>query len=299
MHIRYIESFLTLFEEGNISKASKKLFISQQGLSKQILTLEKELGAKLFERHKNGVIPTLICKKLYPHFLSMQESYSSTKDIIRKHTSDEKGIVTIAFASGISQGLNKDVILNFKKDFPHVNFQIKEWPKRKCIEMLKRNDADLALLVNPFDMSEFDVSELTEGYMYVAIHTDHPLSIHDEIDFKELHEETLITGLEDNCLRELFDYYCELEKIKPNITFSSSYTLDMINTNTDADIIATVTPVMVDKITNPNIKIIKLVTPKPGKLYCCTLKTKKQSKHALTVKKYIEDYFAQIDVISI
>jgi len=281
-----------------MSKASKSLYISQQGLSRQIIALEKELGIKLFERSKNGVVPTVVCKKIYPLLLEMHNSYNSTKEIIRKHTNTEKGIVTIAFASGVSQGLNKDVILNFKNEFPHTKFQIKEWPKSKCIEMLDKKEVDLALLVNPFDLSAFECEQLTEGYMYIAVHANHPFATSKAIPFKRLDNQTIITGLEDNCLRELFDYYCDVEKIKPNITFSSSYTLDIINSNTDPDTLATVTPVMAAKITNPDIKVVRLITPEPGILYCCSAKTKKQPKDVLTVKGYIKDYFDEIDVIS-
>ena len=42
--------FLMVADELNISKAAKKLFISQQGLSKQIKALEKEYGVPLFSR---------------------------------------------------------------------------------------------------------------------------------------------------------------------------------------------------------------------------------------------------------
>jgi len=85
MHMRYIESLLTLYDELNISKASQKLFISQQGLSRQIQTLEKELGTILFKRAKTGVIPTDICIKLHPHFIQIYDNYAQAKDLIRHH----------------------------------------------------------------------------------------------------------------------------------------------------------------------------------------------------------------------
>ena len=48
MDLRQIEFFLKLYEEKNFTKASQKLYISQQGLSKSIYKLEKELGFLLF-----------------------------------------------------------------------------------------------------------------------------------------------------------------------------------------------------------------------------------------------------------
>jgi len=299
MHMRYIESLLTLYDEKNISKASHKLFISQQGLSRQIQTLEKELGTILFKRAKTGVVPTDICIKLHPHFIEMYKNYAQAKDLIQHHSSNLKKPITIAFAYGISRGLNTEVILNFQQENPDIRFKIKEWSKKKCMDKLIANEADIAFLVNPFDLNLFETHFLAEGYMYVAIHKNHPLANQDTIDFSQLNGQTIITGSEDNALRELFDHYCQLAEIHPNIMFSSSYSLDIINSTTENLIMATVTPIMSEKITNPNIKIIRLITPEPGNLYCCTSKNRKKSKDLVCVVDFIKHYFSTVQIIKI
>lgn len=299
MHMRYIESLLTLYDEKNISKASQKLFISQQGLSRQIQALEKELGTMLFKRAKTGVMPTDICIKLHPHFIQIYDNYAQAKDLIQHHSSSLKKPITIAFAYGISRGLNTEVILNFQQENPDVRFKIKEWSKNKCIEKLNGHEADIAFLVNPFDLDLFETHLLAEGYMYVAIHKNHPLASQETIDFSQLDNQTIITGSEENALRELFDHYCQLADIHPNIMFSSSYSLDIINSASENVIMATVTPIMSEKITNPNIKIIRLITPEAGNLYCCTSKNRKKSNDLLRVVDFIKDYFIPMPVIKI
>ena len=58
MNLRTIEAFLVLYEERSFTKASRRLFLTQQGLSRQIQSLEKELGRQLFERGRLGAEPT-------------------------------------------------------------------------------------------------------------------------------------------------------------------------------------------------------------------------------------------------
>lgn len=55
MEIRQLRYFLAVCKYGNITKASEKLYITQQTLSKQIRNFEKELDVPLFVRSVRGV----------------------------------------------------------------------------------------------------------------------------------------------------------------------------------------------------------------------------------------------------
>ena len=57
--------FVTVANEGNITKASEILHISQPAISKQIHNLENELNTRLFERSNTGVKLTIDGNKLY------------------------------------------------------------------------------------------------------------------------------------------------------------------------------------------------------------------------------------------
>ena len=55
MELRHIRYFLTVADEGSLTKAAEKLLIAQPPLSRQIRDLEEELGTPLFYRKNNGV----------------------------------------------------------------------------------------------------------------------------------------------------------------------------------------------------------------------------------------------------
>ena len=53
MELKQLEYIVKIAEEGSITKAAEKLFISQSGLNQQLLKLESDLGQQLFHRGKN------------------------------------------------------------------------------------------------------------------------------------------------------------------------------------------------------------------------------------------------------
>ena len=58
VEIRVLKYFLMVAREENITKAAALLHLTQPTLSRQIMQLEEELGAKLFHRSKHSIILT-------------------------------------------------------------------------------------------------------------------------------------------------------------------------------------------------------------------------------------------------
>lgn len=58
MKTEYLAYLLEVVKQGSINKASQKLLLKQQNLSKVIKNLEKEFGITIFERNQKGILLT-------------------------------------------------------------------------------------------------------------------------------------------------------------------------------------------------------------------------------------------------
>jgi len=293
LQLKAIESALKLYAERNVTRASAELFITQQGLSRQLRALEEELGVVLFERSRSGLVPTAICERLMPRFKAMQEEYLAAKREIEAHSRGRgRPALPVAFAIGLSHCLDTDFIFDYQKSRREAGIAIEEWSQPACVKKLLSGELELAFLVDPFDRRLVKGIPLAEDYMFAALHRDHPLAASDKpMPFALLDGEDIITGAPDNALRGLFDHFCALTGIKPRIIVSSSYSLNFANAMREDAGIVTVTSRMAASLANPDLVVRRLLTPKPGLMYLCHAAKAPASRERSALIRYVKDYF--------
>lgn len=293
MQLKVINSFICLYQERNISKASAKLYISQQGLSRQIQVLENELNVPLFTRSNSGVEPTEICRVLYPHFKKIYDEYQLSESELERYRRDKSRAHTIAFAYGIANSVSSDFMFDYQRQHPKLNLEIEEWSQATCLEKLVNNELDAAFLVSPVDTRVVNAVPLIEGFMYIAMHKTHPLATSSvPIDLKSLDGESIITGVPENAIRRLMDYFCKRLDVHLRVLVSSSNNLNFINGMKKDVGIAPITQTMAARITNPDIVVRNVIIPERSYIYYCTPVKAAKSREMTELQRYVEHYFA-------
>lgn len=186
MQLQTIRSFLALCNVPNISKCSALLHISQQGLSRQIRSLEKELGTALFDRRPRGVSLTPQGELLRPYFEEMMSIYDSGLKSLEAYNKNRIQDLTIYVCPGIHTALGTAFFLKFDQAHPEINLRLNYASDPECEEALTVGRADAAFLDNPQHPELFDSYEVVHSRLVAVVRPDHPLAQKKSISFQDL-----------------------------------------------------------------------------------------------------------------
>lgn len=132
--------FKIVAEEGNLTKASELLFISQPAVTKHIHNLENELNLKLFERTQHGMVLTKDGENLYNQIKDSVNILSSVKDSVEQIDNINLGI-HINFSSE----LYRPILTALKEKNPNIEFTIGKSYTENMFSMLEKNEIDAYL----------------------------------------------------------------------------------------------------------------------------------------------------------
>lgn len=122
MDIRVMRYFLTVVEEGNISKAANKLFITQPTLSRQISDLEDQLQTKLFIRGSRKLTLTDTGHVFKNRATSIVEIYEKLEREIHDLEDNIVGQISIGCGENAAKKALPQLIINFVSQYPKVKF---------------------------------------------------------------------------------------------------------------------------------------------------------------------------------
>ena len=97
MELRQFKYLAVLAEELHFSRAARRLGIAQPALTQQIQVLERELGAKLFQRTKRSVHLTVAGRLTLEQALRTLQQAERTAVVARQAGRGEKGYVEIGY----------------------------------------------------------------------------------------------------------------------------------------------------------------------------------------------------------
>lgn len=192
MNIKQLEYFVTVVEEGTISAAATKLYMSQPPLSMQINHLESELGCKLFERTSRQIILTEAGKLLYKRSKPLIQMMEVTKNEVIDFEKKNSGTVRIGMISSVSNTDISIMIADYAKEHPGVVLDIYESNTYTLLEHLSEKTIHFGIARTPFVAGTFKQITLAEERIIAVGRKEFFDPGQKEISIKELTDKPLI-----------------------------------------------------------------------------------------------------------
>ena len=118
--------FHTVAKHNSFTKASEELNLSQPALSRSILRLEEEIGVPLFERKSRGVVLNQYGKVFLSHANQVLSEMKEAKQTIHDMVDPHHGTISLAFIQTLGSSFVPDLISDFQKEFPNIQFQLSQ-----------------------------------------------------------------------------------------------------------------------------------------------------------------------------
>ena len=126
MDLRHLRTFVTVAEQGTVSKASVRLGIAQPALSRQIKDLEDELRIKLFDRIRRRLVLTGEGEQLLGHCRSILGAVGSLTERAQLLRRPDAGVLKVAATPQTIDGVLSVFLARYAKRRPNVQIKLRE-----------------------------------------------------------------------------------------------------------------------------------------------------------------------------
>jgi LysR family hydrogen peroxide-inducible transcriptional activator len=221
MELHQLRYFCAVAREGNFSRAAEEQRVAQPSLSQQIIKLESELGAKLFDRFSRSARLTAFGRAFLPRAEAILRQVADARTAIRELAGAVKGEVSIGAIPTVAPYVLPSALTRFAREHPGVTVNVVEEITPILLERLRQGRLDMALLALPVSGIDLACEELIREPLYVVVPVKHRFSSRKSLDLREIRNEPFLLLKEGHCFRENTIQACRRSRVQPNIVFES------------------------------------------------------------------------------
>ena len=231
MKLTQLEYFVTAAKYNNITKAAKKLFVSQPAISLAIKDLENKFNTALFYRNNNVLELTKEGRQLLelakPLLLHKKRVETEMFEYLRKNE-----VVHIGIPPMLGTFLLPKITKQFSKYHPNVQMEIQEYGSQTNQLAVESGEIDISLTViyNDNKLPTLEYLPISKTYLRLAVHKSSNLANKEKISFEDIKDIPLILMNDETLQAKIVKEEFKKRNIKPNIRVRSNqiYTIRSI-----------------------------------------------------------------------
>jgi DNA-binding transcriptional LysR family regulator len=219
MDLRHLRTFVTVAELGTVSKAASRLHVAQPALSRQIASLEDELGVKLFDRVGRRLLLTSEGEQMLSDcrgLLNYARALGERAEVLRR---GDVGVLRVCASPHLIEGIFPELFHRYAERYPDVQVRLIDVVGAEAFAMLERGECHLVQsLVSAIapDEQRFERFPLAPMEMLAACHPRVKLGKGGEVEIDRLAPYPLLQATTEFFMRRHFDAACRVAGFTPN-----------------------------------------------------------------------------------
>lgn len=181
--------FVTIVEQGTVSKAADHLLVSQPALTRSLQKLEDVLEIKLFERKKNKIVINENGQLAYQYAKNILEMAENMKTDLITFDRSKRTISIGSLAPAPIWGLK----YLFQQEYPKMKLEDDLQNNADYLfNGLQHDQYNIIVLHYPVDDHDMESVKLFDEQLYLSLPPAHPLALFDQVSFEDLNGESIL-----------------------------------------------------------------------------------------------------------
>ena len=186
MDFEQLRTFQQVCRLSSFSRAAEKLGVTQPAISAQIRSLEKEVGARLFDRDGGRVTFTAAGRLFEPFAEHCLQCQSHIVMAVNELYRSARGEVSISASEATSLYVLPPVFGIYKKQYTRVNLNIVRSEHSRSLEAVFNRDVDFAIVSLPLKDSRLVVQPIHRDDIVLVVPPTHPLAMRESVKLDEM-----------------------------------------------------------------------------------------------------------------
>ncbi|MEM8995469.1 MAG: LysR family transcriptional regulator [Acidobacteriota bacterium] len=175
MNRNHLALFRAVAEHGGITAASRALRISQPAVSSQISALERQLGARLFDRLPGGARLTPVGEELFGYADRIGQLETEAREAVADFLGLRKGRLAVGASTSIGSYFLPEVMGTFARRNPGIQLSLRIDNTEGIQQALTDGTLDVGLTEGLAPVDDFDVEVFREDELLLIAPPDHDL----------------------------------------------------------------------------------------------------------------------------
>ncbi|WP_346928811.1 LysR family transcriptional regulator [Clostridium sp.] len=213
-----LETFITVADTKNFTRAASILNMTQPAISHHIKLLEEYYNVKLLEKKNKNMELTEAGRILYKYALEIDK----ISKLAKNHLSNESSIIkryNVGATLTIGGYVLPPIIGNYKMNNKNIDIILQVENTENIIQKLFSGEIILGVIEGPFDKSKVIYEKFKDDELVFAISKNHEIAKKKKITIEEILSEKLILREKGSGTRQIFEDYMAQQGFEPkNIT---------------------------------------------------------------------------------